>query len=214
MLLIAFFTMGMILLVILFACLFIASCKRKQTIPSLHNQAFVTGMQLISSSAQKRISSSNIYKSAKNDKRAIINDSNSETSEDTIPYIIQDTNKKLSSSFISTHAIAQPALSVFKPGNRTINNNFQSSGSTDSTNKNVENGNSNRVLTVMIPRAKYYPSVLVAPSAGNTRLNTGVDKLPETHSMCSTSEAKLLSYLDASPSPTPVIIYFNYVQTN
>lgn len=57
-----------------------------------------------------------------------------------------------------------------------------------------------RSLTVMIPRAKYHPAAPPPPIVvATTRYN--MDSAP---SVCSTTEAKLLSYLDASPSSTTV----------
>ncbi len=59
-----------------------------------------------------------------------------------------------------------------------------------------------RSLTVMIPRAKYHPAAPPPPPpivVATTRYN--MDSAP---SVCSTTEAKLLSYLDASPSATTV----------
>lgn len=61
-----------------------------------------------------------------------------------------------------------------------------------------------RSLTVMIPRAKYHPAAPPPPPivVATTRYN--MDSAP---SVCSTTEAKLLSYLDASPSATTVSLF-------
>lgn len=58
-----------------------------------------------------------------------------------------------------------------------------------------------RSLTVMIPRAKYHPAPPPPPPivVATTRYN-----MDSGASVCSTTEAKLLSYLDASPSATTV----------
>lgn len=58
-----------------------------------------------------------------------------------------------------------------------------------------------RSLTVMIPRAKYHP----APPSAN------IDSLEHDRrslSVCSTSEAKLINYLDASPSTSKVMMVY------
>ena len=72
-----------------------------------------------------------------------------------------------------------------------------------------------RSLTVMIPRAKYHPlsqppqssSIVAAAEVINdSRYNLeSYDKHAATASVCSTTEAKLLSYLDASPSAAKVV---------
>lgn len=59
-----------------------------------------------------------------------------------------------------------------------------------------------RSLTVMIPRAKYHPTPTV-PQSHNME---SYDR--RSTSVCSTTEAKLLSYLDASPSATKVSCFF------
>lgn len=53
-----------------------------------------------------------------------------------------------------------------------------------------------RSLTVMIPRAKYHPA------APNSSMDIEYDR--RSASVCSTTEAKLLNYLDASPSTSKV----------
>lgn len=58
-----------------------------------------------------------------------------------------------------------------------------------------------RSLTVMIPRAKYHP----APP--NSNMDIEYDR--RSVSVCSTTEAKLINYLDASPSTSKVRIYLN-----
>lgn len=57
-----------------------------------------------------------------------------------------------------------------------------------------------RSLTVMIPRAKYHP----APPSANIDSLDSHDR--RSLSVCSTSEAKLINYLDASPSTSKVRI--------
>lgn len=57
-----------------------------------------------------------------------------------------------------------------------------------------------RSLTVMIPRAKYHSTT---PGA--------LDVENDKRSVCSTSEAKLLNYLDASPSTSKVSTNFREV---
>lgn len=53
-----------------------------------------------------------------------------------------------------------------------------------------------RSLTVMIPRAKYHPAAL------NSSMDIEYDR--RSASVCSTTEAKLINYLDASPSTSKV----------
>lgn len=52
-----------------------------------------------------------------------------------------------------------------------------------------------RSLTVMIPRAKYHPAPPTSPHANLTTFEK------RKTSAASSNEAKLLSYLDAGPSP-------------
>lgn len=56
-----------------------------------------------------------------------------------------------------------------------------------------------RSLTVMIPRAKYHPA------APNSSMDIEYDR--RSASVCSTTEAKLINYLDASPSTSKVSIF-------
>lgn len=58
-----------------------------------------------------------------------------------------------------------------------------------------------RSLTVMIPRAKYHPAAPPPPPIVVATARYNMDSAP---SVCSTTEAKLLSYLDVSPSATTV----------
>ncbi|GLV34887.1 uncharacterized protein CBL_09367 [Carabus blaptoides fortunei] len=107
------------------------------------------------------------------DRRAMIQDTSSEGS-DTLPYVPKK-NKKLKG------ALKKPA----------INNDAENNASNLSF---VEQRD--RSLTVMIPRAKYHPAPPTSPL-----LNiTSFDK--RKNSIASSNEAKLLSYLDAGPTPT------------
>lgn len=71
----------------------------------------------------------------------------------------------------------------------------------------VENGTTtisfpdqkDRSLTVMIPRAKYHPAPTTSPLMNYTTFDARKPSVP------SVSEAKLLSYLDAGPSPSKVL---------
>lgn len=58
-----------------------------------------------------------------------------------------------------------------------------------------------RSLTVMIPRAKYHPA------APNSSMDIEYDR--RSASVCSTTEAKLLNYLDASPSTSKVSTFYD-----
>lgn len=72
-------------------------------------------------------------------------------------------------------------------------------------NADVENGEmsfpdqKDRSLTVMIPRAKYHPAPPTSPLSNYTTFDARKPSVPST-----TNEAKLLSYLDAGPSPSKV----------
>lgn len=111
------------------------------------------------------------------DRRAMIQDTSSESSHSetaTLPYVAKKENKKLKG------ALKKSCL----------------------VNKDVEHGNNtisfpdqkDRSLTVMIPRAKYHPA---PPTSPHLNLTT-FDKRKVS---ASSNETKLLSYLDAGPSP-------------
>lgn len=57
-----------------------------------------------------------------------------------------------------------------------------------------------RSLTVMIPRAKYHPAPPTSPLINYTSFDARKPSVP------SINEAKLLSYLDAGPSPNKVSV--------
>jgi hypothetical protein len=69
----------------------------------------------------------------------------------------------------------------------------------------VENGESSfvdqkdRSLTVMIPRAKYHPAPPTSPLSNYTTFDARKPSVPAIG-----NEAKLLSYLDAGPTPSKV----------
>lgn len=78
-----------------------------------------------------------------------------------------------------------------------------------------------RSLTVMIPRAKYHPPpVIHGAGRYSSGAGGGGDADPYDHhqqqqartaSICSATEAKLLSYLDVSPSATKVCLISSFI---
>lgn len=77
-------------------------------------------------------------------------------------------------------------------------------GALKKPNTDIENGEifpdqKDRSLTVMIPRAKYHPAPPTSPLSNYTTFDARKPSVPST-----SNEAKLLSYLDAGPSPSKV----------
>lgn len=109
------------------------------------------------------------------DRRAMIQDTSSESSHsetNTLPYVLSKEKK-------SKKAIPKKSCLVKKDGD----------------NKMIFPEQKDRSLTVMIPRAKYHPAQPISPHANLTTFDKR--KL----SAASSNETKLLSYLDAGPSP-------------
>lgn len=113
------------------------------------------------------------------DRRAMIADTSSESSQsdtNTLPYVAKQSQKKL-----------KGALKKTTRSNTDLENGENTLGYPDQK---------DRSLTVMIPRAKYHPAPPSAPHMST------FDK--RKTSAASSNEAKLLSYLDAGPSPSKV----------
>lgn len=144
--------------------------------------------------------------SSKIDKRAMIQDSSSETSEDThsLPYVrkVSSTNPTSSqSSQVYSFNFQKPKSPPRRPPSKEIRK-APSVDKKTSTNKSTMEQR-DRSLTVMIPRAKYHPA---PPSVTNM---DSLENERRSLSVCSTSEAKLINYLDASPSTSKVRSYEN-----
>ncbi|KAK9887687.1 hypothetical protein WA026_000009 [Henosepilachna vigintioctopunctata] len=115
------------------------------------------------------------------DRRAMIPDTSSEDSRsetNSLPYVTKQKPKRPKSALKKS--------SIPKKHGADSNPNIQSL-----------NEQKDRSLTVMIPRAKYHP----APTAPNMSSYTTFDASKATISKPQSNEAKLLSYLDAGPSP-------------
>lgn len=112
------------------------------------------------------------------DRRAMIQDSSSETSHsetNILPYVVKNKKQKSSMKKVSVADLEQ--------------------GDSGTLGEQRD-----RSLTVMIPRAKYHPA-----SPNSPLMNMHHDQGYEKRKISSTStEAKLLSYLDAGPSPNKV----------
>nr|XP_023025974.1 uncharacterized protein LOC111513981 [Leptinotarsa decemlineata] len=119
------------------------------------------------------------------DRRAMIQDTSSEDSRsdtnESVPYIEEQSKKP------------KTALKKFSKISLQIS-------------EDVENGDSNNIsfvdqrdrsLTVMIPRAKYHPASATSPLMNYTTFDARKPSVPST-----INETKLLSYLDAGPSPS------------
>ncbi|KAL3274219.1 hypothetical protein HHI36_015631 [Cryptolaemus montrouzieri] len=115
------------------------------------------------------------------DRRAMIADTSSEDSRSettSLPYVTKKKPKRPKSALKKTSLQRMPEIEN--------NQNIQTLGE-----------QRDRSLTVMIPRAKYHP----APHVPNMSSYTTFDASKATVSKPQTNEAKLLSYLDAGPSP-------------
>ncbi|KAJ6644596.1 Transmembrane matrix receptor MUP-4 [Pseudolycoriella hygida] len=178
--LIALITFGLILFLLLLICLILTCCKRKRP-----NNRTLIGMGLVSN---KLVANQRTM-----DRRAMIPETSSETSDDThtLPY---DRNKQ---NQLNKNRQNSSNLSLNKKFTIATQNSPPGAGHSTlgMEQKDIS-------LTVMIPRAKYHPAAPPPPPivVATTRYN--VDPAP---SVCSTTEAKLLSYLDASPSATTLI---------
>ncbi|XP_045476720.1 uncharacterized protein LOC123682234 isoform X2 [Harmonia axyridis] len=114
------------------------------------------------------------------DRRAMIRDSSSEDSRsetNSLPYITKQKSKR------PKNAMKKP------PAPRRMDMNNKHS--------HISNEQKDRSLTVMIPRAKYH----AAPPAPNMSSYTMFDASKSSVSKPQNNESKLLSYLDAGPSP-------------
>lgn len=204
-----------------------ACCRRKRhggNVAAMHNRALVaaaSGMGMVTSSAQKSAAAgrhSNFSDRSRSDKRAMIQDTSSETSEDsnTLPYVQTHQKRAITGNYMMspaphTQAPQIPAAAVAaRPQAISRQSNVSSSMADLAGNATGLNEQKDRSLTVMIPRAKYHPQTgSAAQTAQQTTqrydmLYGAAAKSPTaaTPSVCSTTEAKLLSYLDASPSTT------------
>ncbi|KAG5890180.1 hypothetical protein JTB14_014346 [Gonioctena quinquepunctata] len=117
------------------------------------------------------------------DRRAMIQDTSSEDSRsetnDTLPYI-QEQTKKPKTALKKTSKVSMQIPGHAENGA----NNVPSMEQKD------------RSLTVMIPRAKYHPAPTTSPLMNYTTFDARKPSVPST-----ANETKLLSYLDAGPSP-------------
>lgn len=194
--LIALITLGSILFGLLMICIILACCMRKNRHFTSHiigNRTIVnnSGIGDISGIVPNIINGHKLQISSSTkdiDQRAIIPDGNSEISDD--------------SNSCSTLPYVTAATTTTPTSNRNRLNSI-----TNNNNSNTMNDyQKDRSLTVMIPRAKYHSNVTIQKfsndnnnyhDAGtNRRILSDAITLP---SICSTTEAKLQSYLDASP---------------
>lgn len=197
----------------------------------MHNRALVAaanGMGIVTSSAHKTVATgrhSNFSDRSRSDKRAMIQDTSSETSEDsnTLPYVQPHQKRPTAGNYTMTPAPHTPApqapSAAAAAAARTQASSRQSNASSSMAdligNTNGINEQKDRSLTVMIPRAKYHPQNGggAAQTAQQTTQRydmlygaTAKQTIAATPSVCSTTEAKLLSYLDASPSTTAKVL--------
>ncbi|XP_055922151.1 uncharacterized protein LOC129953225 [Eupeodes corollae] len=159
---IALITIGTILFILLLLCILITCTRRRDN----HNmQSFMSGMQIIA----PKISSSS--KTMTIDKRAMIKDSSSEGSQNSLPYVLKRDVEKNSILRSSNH-INQTQHNYMhqsknqKPTKIINQRGHPSSPLFISPFSEIEHQRHNfpeqsdRSLTVMIPRAKYHHSVL------------------------------------------------------
>lgn len=167
--------LGLILVMLVIICLCIG-CSRKSR---RSNNFSIAGIGVI---PHQKPSTRRQSTDSKHDRKAIMDDSNSETSEETasLPYVASKEKK------FSMIGSPPPPPSEFSKRDLA------------STSNNSYAGQKDRSLTVMIPRAKYHPTLSnnISTESQVHHNNHGV----ATASICSTTEAKLLSYLDISPS--------------
>lgn len=232
-LLIALITIGTILFALLFVFALAACCRRKRhgsDVATMHNRAAVAaanGMGI--ASAHKSVATgrhSNFSDRSRSDKRAMIQDTSSETSEDsnTLPYVQTHQKRPQTGNYTMTPAPHTPAPQApilaarIQAGSRQSN---ASSSMADLTaNTTAINEQKDRSLTVMIPRAKYHPQSGGGGAAAQQTtqrydmLYGAAAKQTTAPSVCSTTEAKLLSYLDASPSTTAKVIRLTQLPFN
>lgn len=171
---------GLILVILVIICLCVG-CSRKERRP--HNLS-IAGIGVIPHQKQ---STRRHSADSKLERKAIMDDSNSETSEETtsLPYVA---SKEKRFSMIGSPPPPPSEVAIREMGKNSMG-----------TLNNSHGGQKDRSLTVMIPRAKYHP----CPSnniqnESQSQQNNGITTT--TASICSTTEAKLLSYLDISPS--------------
>lgn len=231
-LLIALITLGIILFALLFVFALAACCRRKRhgtDVATMHNRALVAaanGMGIVTSSAHKSVATgrhSNFSDRSRSDKRAMIQDTSSETSEDsnTLPYVQTHQKRPQTGNYTMTPAPHTPAPqtpAAAAAAARTQASSRQSNASSSMVdlvgNTNGINEQKDRSLTVMIPRAKYHPQTGGgAQTAQQTTKRYDMmygaaakQTTAAAPSVCSTTEAKLLSYLDASPSTTAKVM--------
>lgn len=158
---------------------FCVGCSKKERRP--HNLS-IAGIGVI---PHQKPSSRRYSADSKLERKAIMDDSNSETSEETtsLPYVA---SKEKRFSMVGSPPPPPSEIAIRDLGKNSmgiLNNSY--------------GGQKDRSLTVMIPRAKYHPTQSNnTQNESQSQQNYGV----ATASICSTTEAKLLSYLDISPS--------------
>jgi len=194
--------LGGILFALLLVCI-ILTCWRHNK-PTSRRRTVVPGIDIL---PHKTLTVHGSKSGTLQDKRAMIEDTSSETSEDScqLPYVARKQTSNVTSKSgkrpISKPTSAPPKGMAPPPPPKT----------------NPQNMDMNQSLTVMIPRAKYHSQqasghngTLEVPHHMHDRriVQTGVATATQgpaimfttTDSTESTAEAKLLSYLDASPS--------------
>lgn len=164
---------------VIMVCLCVG-CSNKRRHP---NNLSITGIGVI---PHQKPSTRRQSADSKMERKAIMEDSNSETSEEAVslPYVTSKENK---CSMVGS----PPPASEYTSRDSAILPN------TGSLNKAYVK---DRSLTVMIPRAKYHPAPPAPPTIQNESQIHQSQGIATTVSICSTTEAKLLSYLDISPS--------------
>lgn len=118
------------------------------------------------------------------DRRAMIQDTSSESGQsdtNTLPYVAKQKAKPQQQLRGALKKPSQSSRDVESGGENTLSLPDQK----------------DRSLTVMIPRAKYHPAPPTPHMASFEKRKT---------SCASSNEAKLLSYLDAGPTPSKVCI--------
>ncbi|XP_031622418.1 uncharacterized protein LOC116340210 isoform X2 [Contarinia nasturtii] len=206
-LLVGLIALGGVLFALLLICIILTCWKHSR--PNGRRRTVVPGIDIL---PHKTLTVHGSKTGTLQDRRAMIEDTSSETSEDSLqlPYVAkkqQNASSKNAKKVINKPTSAPPKGMAPAPPKGTNNT------ATMSTNIDP-----NRSLTVMIPRAKYYSQQTTqAPPESQQQhhqhqdrrsVQTGVATATQgqatmfttTDSIGSTAEAKLLSYLDASPS--------------
>lgn len=212
MFLVGLIALGGILFALLAVCCILTCWKRS------HNRRrnVVPGIDILphktlTCHGQGKTSTLNGNSSSKCDRRAMINnDTSSETSDDScqLPYVTKKTGNQVFDGKSGKGQTINKPTSAPPKGMAPLP-------------PNMSRNQKNPSMTVMIPRAKYQHGMLTdAPPIMNhqamqktlSAFSQPKPTLTKTESIGSATEAKLLNYLDASPSTTNVSISMSFKQ--